>query len=223
MRKLKIIIAEDEPFVAQHLGQIITKAGYSFEGMAHSKKELFELLENTNPDLVLLDIRMETEKTGFEIATELNKTSIPFLFISAHSDDETLTTATNLNPLAYIVKPFNENQVKASLKNAETKIQNDGKSIFNFKSGHTEIRINKRDIIYIKSENIYCDIYTTYKRYVLRISLSHLIGELESNFIKRIHRSYAVNEARITEFGTNYVMIENVKIPLGKTHGLSKD
>ena len=75
-----------------------------------------DLIHSQNPDLVLLDINIEGSKDGIEIAEILEeKGTIPYIFITAFSDQLTLQRVQNVSPLAYIVKPFKEEDLRASI------------------------------------------------------------------------------------------------------------
>ena len=74
------------------------------------------MIHNQSPDLVLLDINIQGSRDGIEIAEILEaKQEIPYLFITAFSDPGTLNRAQAVRPLAYIVKPFREEDLKASI------------------------------------------------------------------------------------------------------------
>ena len=69
------------------------------------------------PDAAILDTNLESEKDGIEIARLINdKYQLPFLFLTSYSDKDTLQRAKAVNPSGYIVKPFNEKTLLASLE-----------------------------------------------------------------------------------------------------------
>jgi len=74
-------------------------------------------LENSSPDAVILDINLGSQMDGIEIAHLINKTcQVPFVFLTSYSDRETLEKAKLVKPWGYIVKPFNEKTVLATLE-----------------------------------------------------------------------------------------------------------
>ncbi|MFM9910285.1 MAG: LuxR C-terminal-related transcriptional regulator, partial [Chitinophagaceae bacterium] len=79
--------------------------------------DALEQLSNNTPDAAILDINLESEKDGIEIAQWINeKYQLPFLFLTSYSDKDTLKRAKLVNPSGYLVKPFNEKTLLASIE-----------------------------------------------------------------------------------------------------------
>ncbi|MGB0166098.1 MAG: LytR/AlgR family response regulator transcription factor [Luteibaculum sp.] len=211
---MRISICEDEVIVAEHLRAMVSQLGYKVIGLENDYEACLAMLKAFPPDLALLDIRMDREDAGFRLAEHLKSEHIPFVFISAHSDDNALGEAANLNPLGYIVKPFNLPQIKATLKQAEEKTK---RSAVYLKVGHETIRILKDSILYIKSDDKYCELYTEEGRHLIRNSLSNVLEELEADFLLRVHRSYAVNEGKITRKEGQRIYLGEQEIPISRS------
>ncbi len=112
----KIFIIEDEILVAKDLEQTIIRAGYSVIGVAASYKKAQHKLATLTPDLILCDINLNGEKDGVDLMQEVQLTDpVPFIFITAYSDQATLKRATALGPENYLTKPFSETQLLTSL------------------------------------------------------------------------------------------------------------
>lgn len=113
----KILIVDDEAIITMQLEERLTAMGYDVAGMAASGEESIEKARRLNPDLILMDIVMPGKINGIEaaktITTELN---IPVVFITAYADDEIITKAKSVRPYGYIVKPFNELEIKAAIE-----------------------------------------------------------------------------------------------------------
>jgi DNA-binding NarL/FixJ family response regulator len=117
MSKLKILIVEDEPVIAENISIYLDNNDFEVSGIAYDSDEAFEQLRHNTPDAVILDINLESEKDGIEIAGYINKNvQIPFLFLTSYSDKNTLDKAKAVQPGGYIVKPFNERTLLASLE-----------------------------------------------------------------------------------------------------------
>lgn len=108
MTNRKILIVEDEFIVANDLRIILTRAGYTVCGLASSVEQAKKLIEQKKPDWVLLDIILKGDKTGIDLAIELRQTGIPFLFISANTNQSTLESVKATRPYGFMVKPFRE-------------------------------------------------------------------------------------------------------------------
>ncbi len=117
MSKLKILIVEDEPVIAENISIYLDNNDFEVSGIAYDSDEAFEQLKHNTPDAVILDINLESEKDGIEIADYINKNiQVPFLFLTSYSDKNTLDKAKAVQPGGYIVKPFNERTLLASLE-----------------------------------------------------------------------------------------------------------
>lgn len=108
MSKIKILIVEDEFIVANDLRLMLTRAGYLVVAIASSVVQARQLVALKNPDWVLLDIILKGEMTGIDLAFELRETGIPFLFISANTNQSTLESVKETQPYGFMVKPFRE-------------------------------------------------------------------------------------------------------------------
>ncbi len=117
--EVNILIAEDESIIAIDIAQTLKKLSYNVIGMVRTGEEGFEYAKKLNPDLVLMDIMLDGELSGIE-AAELIKNSldIPFIFLTALADEETLQRAKVTEPFGYILKPFDERSLHSSIEMA---------------------------------------------------------------------------------------------------------
>lgn len=113
----KILIIEDEVVVAKSIGKILSNNGYGIVGFASNYKEAKEKLLTSNPDLILCDINLNDSKTGIDLMNEFDaKFNVPFIFITAYTDDKTISEAEKLQPQNYLTKPFSEKQLLVSVE-----------------------------------------------------------------------------------------------------------
>ena len=110
-----ILIVEDEFIVANDLRLILTEAGYKVTGIAASAQEATELISTDRPDMVLLDIRLEGNSSGIEIAKNLRSENIPLVFLSANSSRKVLEEAKETDPYGFLVKPFRKKDLLITL------------------------------------------------------------------------------------------------------------
>lgn len=117
MSRHKILIVEDEPVIAENVSLYLDNHDFEVSAIAYDSDEALEQLKNNTPDAVILDINLESDKDGIDIATHINQQyQIPFLFLTSYSDKNTLERAKHVKPGGYIVKPFNEKTLLASLE-----------------------------------------------------------------------------------------------------------
>jgi two-component system response regulator HydG len=113
--KARILIVEDQFIEANNLKLILRKAGYSICSIARSVREALEIVDLENPELVLLDIRLEGPQTGIDLAGILKDKNIAFVYLSANSNRQTLDAAKATKPYGFLVKPFREKDVLVML------------------------------------------------------------------------------------------------------------
>lgn len=121
--KGKILIVEDEFIVANDLQHMLQKAGYTVCGIASSVNKARSLIEQHKPDWVLLDIILKGDYSGIDLGNELMQQQIPFLYISANTNQRTLEAAKLTRPHGFLVKPFREKDLFIMLDIARYKLQ----------------------------------------------------------------------------------------------------
>ena len=110
-----ILIVEDEHIVANDLQLTLRRAGYTVCGIAPSVPKALELVHREKPWLVFVDIILKGELTGIDLAAELNKLDIAFIYLSANSSQQVLQLAKVTQPYGFIVKPFREKDIEVTL------------------------------------------------------------------------------------------------------------
>jgi PAS domain S-box-containing protein len=117
--KIRILIVEDEAIVAEDLELAVTNIGYEVVGRAVSADAAVDKAVNLKPDLVLMDIVLRGEKNGIDASREIKEmVDIPVIFLTAYSDVGLIDKAKSTEPYAYLVKPFQERQLLASIETA---------------------------------------------------------------------------------------------------------
>jgi PAS domain S-box-containing protein len=117
LRGPRVLIVEDETVVATHVERSLQDAGYVVTGIAASAGEAARLVESARPDVALVDIRLRGGGQGFEIAEWLRvDNDVPVVYMTAHTDDDTLRRAARTGAYGYVVKPFTIGEVKSALQ-----------------------------------------------------------------------------------------------------------
>lgn len=116
-REPRVLIVEDERVVATHVERSLQDAGYFVTGIAATASEVESLVIANPPDVALVDIRLRGKGEGFEIAEWLRvKNDVPVVYLTAHTDDDTLQRAARTGAYGYVVKPFTIGEVKSALQ-----------------------------------------------------------------------------------------------------------
>jgi PAS domain S-box-containing protein len=119
MNPVTILIVEDDRIVARDIQNRLTLLGYAVIGVTRSGEEAIQLATQLHPDLVLMDIRLEEGMDGVTAAQEIrNRLHLPVIYLTAYADEETLERARVTEPLGYILKPFEERELRTAIEMA---------------------------------------------------------------------------------------------------------
>ena len=116
MSEIRVLIVEDEPVIAENIAQYLNNNDFKVSGIAYDDEEEKKILETDLPDAVILDINLESEMNRINNEKLINaRYHLPFVFLTSYADRETIEKAKTVTPWGYIVKPFNENTILATL------------------------------------------------------------------------------------------------------------
>ncbi|MFT3908953.1 MAG: response regulator [Ferruginibacter sp.] len=233
MPKIKIGIVEDEMVIAATIESTLDDLGYEYCGPAASYGEAMELLETEKPDLLLLDVNLAGKKDGIDVAEKINLLyQLPFIFLTANSDMSTIDRAKKVKPHAYIVKPFNKEELFAAIEiafsnysehkkkesQATDQAINANEFVF-LKDGKHFHKVYYHEIAYIESDNNYTSVYFTgKKKLMVRSPFTEFLETLPAAMFVRIQRSYAININKIDSLELEEVVIGGTKVPVSKSY-----
>lgn len=228
MSQIKILVVEDEILIADNICDTLTDLGYFTLEPALNYTEAILSLKTEAPDIVILDINLSGEKSGIDIAEVIkSQYDIPFIFLTSNADKNTVSLAKKVQPKAFLVKPFTQEELYSSIEialsnhikhNLATSNNDKSKKVLFLKEKGIFIKIKLEDILYIKSDHVYIEvILSSEKKHVIRTSLNDILTKLNKNFI-RIHRSYIVNSNYIDQIQSNKLFLNNSEIPIGKSY-----
>ncbi len=113
---MKILIIEDDVLIGNYIKYVLEKNQYIITGIADNKTDVKSSIENKPPDVALLDIRLGNNESGIDLSAVLSKAQIPFMYLTANNDRETMNQALATKPVAYISKPFNQDSVIGAIE-----------------------------------------------------------------------------------------------------------
>ena len=123
MKRTKILIVEDETVAAMELKSEAEKLNCIVTGIVSSRKRVLNAIEQDQPDIILMDIKLGKNQDGIEIIKEIQESkNIPVVYITAYSDERTMQRAFATNPIGYIVKPFKPEDLKTNIQLAIYKL-----------------------------------------------------------------------------------------------------
>lgn len=115
----QILIVEDESVVAMDLEQRLSERGYDVVAMVSTGDEAVRQVQEKQPDLVLMDIMLAGVMDGVQTAHEIRRSSsVPIIYLTAYADDLTLERAKLTEASGYVVKPFRDRELHATIQMA---------------------------------------------------------------------------------------------------------
>ena len=111
-----ILIVEDESIIAMEIESYLSSLGYNIIDVCSTADDAYEKAMSNDVDLILMDIYL-IKSSGIDAALKIKKKKdIPILFLTAHMDEVTIEKAIEVNPVAYLTKPFNRQELFAAIK-----------------------------------------------------------------------------------------------------------
>lgn len=236
---IKILIVEDNVIIADDMQSMLEEIGYEIVDNVIVYEQAVEVLKTQQVDLVLIDIILASDKTGIDLGKHIRENyDIPFIFVTSNSDRATVENAKTVKPNGYLVKPFEQqdlytsieialsnfiygkqpgNEVNNGVMNEDVPMSNSilKDSIF-VKKQHLYYRIQFGDIQFIKADNVYLEVNTVDKKFLVRSPLKDYLEKLPKTKFYRAHKSYIVNVDHIDAINSKDIMINNTLIPISK-------
>ncbi len=222
MKSAKVLIVEDELLIAGSIRRYLEQQGYEVVGTATSVATAQRLYENARPDLALLDIRLQGEKSGLDMARFIQQQArpIPFIFLTSQFDKQTLEAAKSTYPAGYLSKPIQRasllSTIEIALHNHERSSSMDADIKLVERSKHYIVPVS--EILYLQSEHIYVRVYLRTGQEILqRGSLGDLLRQLPGKQFLQVHRSFVVNTRMVSRYDQDFLFVDEVAIPVSRS------
>ncbi|MEJ8757939.1 LytTR family transcriptional regulator DNA-binding domain-containing protein [Pontibacter sp. H259] len=242
MTKPKILISEDEVIIAEDIAACLEDLGYETCAI-DTGEDTLDMIRETRPDLVLLDINLKGNADGVDIGSQIKKEfDIPFIYLTAYADKSTIDRAKKTEPDGFLVKPFDEKSLRSTIeialyKHGHTHKMNgngNGKAaehaepapkeheasqdyIF-VKVKHRIIKVMYNDILWVEAYDNYSFIVTAEQKYLVSSTLKDMEHKLPPHNFVRVHRSYIANLDKVDALEENAVVFGKGDIPIGKSY-----
>jgi two-component system, response regulator PdtaR len=113
----KILVVEDERSIATDLARVLRELGFAVTGTVDTAQKAIASVEEDPPDLILMDITLNGKRDGIAVAHEIkNRFGIPSVYLTAYSDEETLSRAELTEPFGFLLKPFSDRELYTVLR-----------------------------------------------------------------------------------------------------------
>ncbi len=221
MIKPSILIVEDEPIIAEDIAMNLEDFGYTVLDIVSSVDEATNVIAQKKPQLILVDINLEGDKNGIDLGVLLNnKYKIPFIYLTSHYDDNTIAMAKATNPAGYILKPFDERDLKINLEMALFKqkpFTYQSEKIF-VKKNQEFIALAPHQITYVEAIDNYAFVHTATERYMISHTLKSIEEKLIDKGFLRVHKSFLINFEHIDSITDGFVLLGTKQVPVGKAY-----
>jgi two-component system LytT family response regulator len=226
--KLRLLIVDDEPLVRESIRNgLASIVDVEVIGECESSSQAIDVISSQQPDLVLLDVRMQ-DGTGLDIVRRIGPDRMPpVIFITAY--EEHAVKAFELNAIDYLLKPFDEERLESSIRRAKERIAARFErslaarleSLLQMREQKWTERLAARngeriDVVpvdsvdWIESANNFVQLHCGTKSYLVTETVSNLANRLDPSRFIRVHRRYIVNLSRLVAihrmFGGTYEM-----------------
>ena len=112
-----VLVVEDQRLIAADIENTLKKLGYVVVGNVSSGEEAISKSDQLRPELVLMDVHLRGEMDGIQAAEIIrDRFNVPVVFLTAYADEETILRAKKTTPFGYLVKPFNERELRATIE-----------------------------------------------------------------------------------------------------------
>ena len=235
-RKTRVLILEDQKLHLAKALKFCRDNGYEAVGHTNNAEEAFRLVFALKPDVALVDIRLKGERSGIDFARSIRQEKdLAIIFVTSLMNDEILQQASEVQPEAYLVKPYDAASLKAavelavyqggSIKKPDTSqmaepAQTHPDHLF-VKIGKMFKKLAYEDISLIKTtRDKYIDIQLSSGRTVsVRRSLQQM-EELLPDYFWRVHRNHMVNSKKIegVDTGWNHLQVGDEEVSIGRSY-----
>lgn len=226
MSKAKILIVEDESLIADFIAISLEELEYKITAVCNSFDQAILSIKSDIPDLALLDINIKGNLDGIDLAHELNKLNIPFLFLTSRIDAKSIDRAKLVHPLGYITKPITKISLQTNLEvlihnlqtnpKKEKNVYSEPNDFYFIKEKDTYVKLPFNSILYAEACDNYSIIYTLTNKFIVSQTLKTVEDKLPSQHFFRAHRSFLVNLTYVEKVLPKHLIIKSKEIPISE-------
>jgi len=243
VNSLRVLIVDDEPLIRQGIRNGLSGCeGIEIAGECDSGLQAIDTILSARPDLVLLDVQM-ADCTGLDVVRDVGPQRMPaVIFVTAY--DQYAVSAFELNAVDYLLKPFDDDRLRAAIGRARERISSQREAslaqqlqaLLEMKERKWPERLAFRDgeafclvpvdtVDWIESANNYVVLHCGLKHHIMGETLTNLENSLSPDSFLRIHRCRIVNVSRVSSVrpflsGTYQLELHNgTRLSSGKQYG----
>jgi two-component system, LytTR family, response regulator LytT len=233
---IRVLIVEDEPIIGRDIAQRLRSKGHEVVGFARSRADAVEQAHELRPNVVIMDIHLLDGHSGVEAAKQIREElDLPVIFLTANSDNDTLSKAKIAEPYGFVVKPFTDQALHTAIEialskfNGEQQIRSELERLYDLveesanadhffvKAKGKLVRLRFSEIAFVEALKDYVGIHVAGQRYVVHATLQDMEDRLPAKQFMRVHRSYIVRLDKIHAVEEGEITMERTerKVPIG--------
>ncbi|MGC8765706.1 MAG: PAS domain S-box protein [Brevinematia bacterium] len=114
---IKVFIIEDEALTVESIQEMVKSFGDEVVGFTDTPDNAIEMIKNSKPDIVLLDINLRGKMEGLDLSRSIStELKLPVIFITGYSEESIVNNAIKNSPYAYLVKPIKQKELEIAIK-----------------------------------------------------------------------------------------------------------
>ncbi len=234
MDAIQIVIVEDDAIIGADLQDRLEEMGYEVIGLFDNGEEAYEYLQQSSPDLIIMDVQLSGKWDGIETVRQISKkVQFPIIFLTGNSDEITFSKAKTTAPAAFLSKPYRGRDLKHAIELAIIQSAVKTKKMVDVTENESAYVLQDRlfvkvkngmerlffqDIQWVEANDYYCKVFTRTKEIQILQTLGKFSETLSnlSEFL-RVHRSFIVNLNHVEQIGDLSLYIGKHQIPVSKS------
>lgn len=232
---LSILLVEDDFIISLDLQSRLQQMGFNVLPVCASAEEALAVLKQHSADFAIFDVSIRGQTDGIDLAAYVSRTyHIPFVFLTGSTDPAFVERAKKVRPYAYMLKPFNDRELKIAIEiaianysagvdaappsasvptpspttdHADERILTPNTDFFFLRKNTKYFKVYYRDILWVEASGNYTDIHTLDGTYLYSGQLNVLEEKLPASDFMRVHRSHIINIKRVDSLEGNLVNI----------------
>lgn len=221
MKKIKVLIIEDDPVWSLFVESIISESSYELIGSANTLLKAKAIIDGLAPDIIISDIRVN-DSTVFSLFSNEEYKKIPVVFMTNYLEQDVFNFSATIPKSTFLAKPFHQFTLLSTLDLLIKKYpieQKESEKFITIRGRQQQtLKIMLDEITWIQAEGNYSFINTVKNRkHAKKKSLSKLLEELDDRFIV-VHKGYAVNTKFIQriDLSNKIIIVQDSQIPIGR-------
>ncbi len=224
---------EDDRSAALDVEMLLEEMGQKLAAIKDNADAALQYIYDEQPDLIIMDLELKGNKSGLDIAKEIDHLHIPTIFTTSYKDKQTYEQAKSTYSFGYLMKPFSKLSLQSMIEQAVKALfpggglekpseEVDERMILAnavwVKHVNVLYPVRFDNILFIQGDGNYCSIHTCQRKFMLKMSLRKLLESVPANEFAPIHKSFIVRLDKVEsiDIGSGKLTVGKEVLPLGR-------